>query len=217
MNDATPPYVMVTDFDGTAAARDVQQVILDALADPVAWRAINRRWTEGELTTAQRARLQWDLIGASEREVLAVLDDQQLSPGFPAFAALCRARGYPLYIVSDGFDFYIRPLLRRAGLADLPVVANSLAYRDGVPHMSFLLQRSPDQYYGNDKTYVMERVWAPGSTLVYFGDGYSDRAAAHVAELLFARDKLAEYCLEQGLPYEPFETFDDVCNYFAER
>jgi 2-hydroxy-3-keto-5-methylthiopentenyl-1-phosphate phosphatase len=208
-----PRYVVVTDFDGTAAERDVQQVILDALADPEGWRAINRNWVAGSMTTAERARAQWELIRGGEREVLSVLESLRLDPGFASFARFCEIRDYPLYIVSDGFDLYIQPLLQRAGLAHLPVIANSLRYEDDVPRMAFLLQRSPDQYYGNDKTFVIEQVRRPGSTLVFVGDGFSDRAAAHAADLLFAKDKLADYCVESNLPFEPFSTFDDIRAY----
>lgn len=215
MSHEHPRYIMVADFDGTAAAHDVQQVILDALADPEAWRAINRRWVAGEMTTAERARRQWALIRGGEDAVLAVLAREQLDPGFPAFAAFCAERGYPLTIVSDGFDFYIQPLLATAGLTALPVVSNSLRYVQGTPELGFLLQRSPDQYYGNDKTFVIEGLRRPGSTVVFFGDGFSDRAAARVADLLFAKDRLAQYCRDEGLPYQPFETFLDVIDYFA--
>lgn len=208
---------MLVDFDGTAAERDVQQAILDALADPVTWRAINGEWAAGAITTAQRAHRQWELIAASEREVLAVLEQLQLDPYFPAFVRLCEERGYPLTVVSDGFDFYIHPLLRRAGLAHLPVIANTLRYVDGKPRFRFLHQRSPDQYYGNDKTYVIEQLRHPDSTIVFFGDGYSDRAAAHAADLLFAKDRLADYCREARVPFVPFTTFADVCRYFAAR
>ena len=210
MSAETPAFIVVSDFDGTAAERDVQQVILDALADPQAWRAINRAWAEGKLTTAQRARQQWALIDASEAEVLRVLEPLRLDPGFPAFARFCAARGYPLHIVSDGFDLYIDPILRAAGLGHLPVVANGLRYVDDAPEFRFLLQRSPDQFYANDKTFVIEQLRRPGSTVVFAGDGNSDRDAAHVADLLFAKEALATYCREQGLQFVPFSTFADV-------
>ena len=213
----SPAYVMVTDFDGTAAEYDVQQVILDALADRDGWRGINREWAAGRMTTAERARAQWALIRGGERDVLKVLEPLELDPGFLTFVRLCEERGFPLYVVSDGFDFYIEPILKRAGLDYLPVFANSLRYEHGAPRMSFLLQRSPDQYYGNDKTFVMEQVRRPGSTLVFVGDGHSDRAAAHQADLIFAKDRLAEYCEAQSLPFERFATFDDISGYFRRR
>lgn len=212
---SSPAYVVVTDFDGTAAEHDVQQALLDALADRQAWREINACWAKGELTTAQRAREQWALIDAPESEVLAVLDGLRLDPFFPQFVALCRAREYSLYIVSDGFDFYIEPMLAAAGIRDVPVIANHLRYVDGRPQLSFLHQRSPDQYYGNDKTYVIERVREPKSALVFIGDGHSDRDAAHHADLLFAKDHLAEYCRAEELPYQPYSTFEQICAYFS--
>jgi 2,3-diketo-5-methylthio-1-phosphopentane phosphatase len=209
--------VIVCDFDGTAAEHDVQQRVLDALADREAWQAINRVWAEGGMTTAVRARAQWDLIDGSEQDILRVVAGERLAPGFVDFVHLCERQGYPLYIVSDGFDLYISPMLEQAGLAHVPVIANSLRYVDGRPEMRFLLQRSPDQYYGNDKTFVIEAVRQPGSILVYIGDGYSDRAAAHVADLVFARDRLAEYCAAQGIPYIPFSTFATIGQYLLEH
>jgi 2-hydroxy-3-keto-5-methylthiopentenyl-1-phosphate phosphatase len=83
--------------------------------------------------------------------------------------------------------------------------------------MRFLLQRSANQYYGNDKTFVIEEVRQPGSILVYIGDGYSDRAAAHVADLVFAKDRLAEYCGAEGIPYVPFVTFETIGHYLLAR
>jgi 2-hydroxy-3-keto-5-methylthiopentenyl-1-phosphate phosphatase len=45
---------------------------------------------------------------------------------------------------------------------------------------------------------------------VYVGDGYSDRGAALAADRVFARRGLADYLHSRSLPFEPFETFDDV-------
>ena len=46
--------------------------------------------------------------------------------------------------------------------------------------------------------------------LVYVGDGYSDRCAALAADRVFARDGLAAYLTSRDVPFEPFETLDDV-------
>jgi 2-hydroxy-3-keto-5-methylthiopentenyl-1-phosphate phosphatase len=47
-------------------------------------------------------------------------------------------------------------------------------------------------------------------TVVYVGDGYSDRCAAQLADRIFARAGLARYLDEHGISYEPFETLHDV-------
>ena len=46
--------------------------------------------------------------------------------------------------------------------------------------------------------------------LVFVGDGWSDRCASLAADRVFARSGLADYLDEQGVPYEPYETLDDV-------
>ena len=42
------------------------------------------------------------------------------------------------------------------------------------------------------------------------GDGASDRKAALLADVLFAKDDLAEWCDEAGVDYRPFRSLDDV-------
>ncbi len=49
-----------------------------------------------------------------------------------------------------------------------------------------------------------------GRPLVYAGDGTSDRCAALAADRVFARDWLAAELERSGLPFEPFETMDDI-------
>lgn len=48
--------------------------------------------------------------------------------------------------------------------------------------------------------------------IIFIGDGVSDLTAAREADVLFCRKglKLEEYCLENKIPYIPFETFADV-------
>jgi 2-hydroxy-3-keto-5-methylthiopentenyl-1-phosphate phosphatase len=46
-------------------------------------------------------------------------------------------------LVSDGFAFYIRPILEAAGLAQLPVVTNETVFLNGRPEL-----RHPNDRYG---------------------------------------------------------------------
>ena len=42
------------------------------------------------------------------------------------------------------------------------------------------------------------------------GDGTSDRHAALVADVVFAKDSLAAWCDSAGVTYTPFDGLDDV-------
>ena len=50
------------------------------------------------------------------------------------------------------------------------------------------------------------------SRIVFIGDGRSDREAAREADLVFAKDALADYCHTQGIETLHFSNFVDVCN-----
>lgn len=48
--------------------------------------------------------------------------------------------------------------------------------------------------------------------IIFIGDGISDLAGAREADVLFARRglRLEEHCIENKVPYIPFDTFSDI-------
>ena len=48
--------------------------------------------------------------------------------------------------------------------------------------------------------------------IIFLGDGVSDLAAAQQADVLFARRglQLEQYCIDNSIPYFPFDTFFDI-------
>ena len=49
-----------------------------------------------------------------------------------------------------------------------------------------------------------------GRRVAYAGDGLSDLAAARIADLLFARDRLAAHCETEGIAYHAFSDMRDI-------
>jgi 2-hydroxy-3-keto-5-methylthiopentenyl-1-phosphate phosphatase len=49
-----------------------------------------------------------------------------------------------------------------------------------------------------------------GLTTVMVGDGISDRKAALLVDVLFAKDGLARWCDRSGVPHHPFATLAEV-------
>jgi 2-hydroxy-3-keto-5-methylthiopentenyl-1-phosphate phosphatase len=50
---------------------------------------------------------------------------------------------------------------------------------------------------------------APGP-VAFVGEGHSDRFGALYADIVFAKDVLVELCRDDGVPFLPYEDFDDV-------
>jgi 2-hydroxy-3-keto-5-methylthiopentenyl-1-phosphate phosphatase len=135
-----------------------------------------------------------------EEAVSFLVAEAEIRPGFRSLAERFR----PL-ILSSGFHETIEPLLAREGVA-VAVIANRLDPRpDG-----WRVLWADDAPCPECGDLCKRRALPAGRPLVYVGDGWSDQCAARAADRVFARRALAEYFDEQGLPYERFETFDDV-------
>ena len=187
-------------------------VIFNAFADPM-WRAIDEEWDRGEIFTSERARRQFALVDAREPEFLKLIQQHAIDPAFPALVADLRTCGIPVQVVSDGFDAYVRPMLARAGLSDLPFQSNRLLFRNGEIELEFPHERPGYDPRGGWKAGPVQALQSQGLRVAYSGDGMSDLAAARVADVLFARAGLALQCRLEGIAYHAFEDMRDVHNW----
>ncbi len=197
------------DFDGTITLADTTDQVLSQRADP-AWQALEDAWVAGEISAAECMRAQIALIDTDEAALDAVLDSCALRPGFIAFVAWCADQAVPLTIVSDGVDRFINRILSRHGLASLPVISNRLALEGERFRLANPYAR-PGCAAGSGvcKCAIVEETTGQGE-LVFIGDGRSDFCVSGRADILFARDRLAEYAQERGRAFLSFDTFDDV-------
>ena len=118
------------------------------------------------------------------------------------FAQLAE-RNAPI-ILSSGFHELIEPVLAREEI-ELEVRANRL---DADPDGWRPIWR--DEAVCAICGEACKRAALAEQRYVFVGDGYSDRCAALAAERVFARDGLARYLDDEGVPYERFDTLHDV-------
>ncbi len=208
------------DFDGTIAKVDTTDLVLTRLADP-AWEDLEERWTRGEITAAECMRGQVALIGGDDAALDAVLDSVELADGFAEFVAWCRANVVPLTVVSDGVDHFIARILARYGLGHLPVIANHLV---GNAELGRRLEQPWSRAgcaagSGVCKCQVAaksdERANDLEDLMVFIGDGRSDFCVSGRADLLFARDKLADYARSRAMPHHEFSDFHTITTTLA--
>lgn len=197
------------DFDGTITVLDTTDQVLSQRADPL-WQEVEAAWTAGKITAAECMRQQISLIDTDEAALDAVLDQCALRPGFLDFVAWCDDHNVPLTIVSDGVDRFITRILNRYNLGHLPVISNQLAlegehFRLAQPHAR------PGCAAGSGvcKCAIVSEAQDEG-LLVYIGDGRSDFCVSGRADILFARDRLADYASERKQAFTPFDGFDEI-------
>ena len=209
MTGAAARWAFVFDFDGTISPNDMGHVIFDAFADPT-WRDIDDEWIRGEIPTSERARRQFALVCTDEQRFLDLIDQHAVDESFPPLVADLRAHGVPVQVVSDGFDAYVKPMLARAGLSDLPFQSNRLFFKNGSIELEFPHERPGHDPRGGWKVGPVKALQSKGWRVAYAGDGMSDWAAAQAADLLFARSQLADRCKLDRIPYHAFEDMRDI-------
>jgi len=207
------------DFDGTVSPRDVGKAFAERFSGGASERVPElAAWFAGAIGHRQVTRAQSAVINARRDEALAFVRGFALDPAFAPFARDARARGDAVLVVSEGFDFYVRDLLEREGLGDLPWAANGLRFEDdGRVTPEFPFADPACDECGNCKAQHVRRFQALGHRVVLVGDGGSDRHGALAADEVLARGSLREWCRENGVAHTAVDDFRDVAAFAAAR
>jgi 2-hydroxy-3-keto-5-methylthiopentenyl-1-phosphate phosphatase len=198
---------VLVDFDGTACAHDAAEHLLIAFGDP-SWPELDQAWERGELDSRRVITAQAAMLRAPIEELIAfAVEHCPLDPSFAPFVRWLEGRSIPVTLVSDGFGFYIGPILRAAGLDGVRVITNTWV-GDGEP-MAFDHGHPECVGCGTCKMSAVLAARARGS-VAFVGEGASDRYGALYADVAFAKDRLVDIASADGVPFVAWETFDDV-------
>ena len=233
MRERPAPTVRVfADFDGTVSPVDIGDALLRSFGGEERYHALLGEWRAGRLTAPQCYQRLYAAFPAFTEDMLGeFLNEYEIDPAFGRFARWCATRRYPLTILSDGFDAYIVPLLRKAGILAsdgsaarvetdedvtgehaiaVEVRANRLRFTDGSPVPEFPYHDPSCPALANCKRNHMLLDAQDEDLLVYVGDGRSDFDAASYADMVFARGSLEGWCQEQNISFRRFYSFVTV-------
>lgn len=210
------PWAVVCDFDGTATVDDTADALSIEFGGYERWKRANDAFHAGEMPFSQLLREIFEPIDATPEQVRRfTLSHVSFRTGFQRLVTACRERRVPFVLASGGLDVYIRPALEKlpAYLVDgLEVRANHAEFVPGGLSVSFPYQHVEGACgtCGSCKGAVVKELQRRGHRVIAVGDGNADRCMAGVAEVLFARGRLLDWCRRTGVDCEPFETLDLV-------
>jgi len=142
---------------------------------------------------------------------------QETDPYFKGFAEYCKDQGFSLSVVSDGFDSYIKPILKELDLERLKVYCNKMVFEKDCkvrPVFPFASESCNCKCASCKRNSILSNTNSD-SIIVFIGDGYSDFCAAEHSDIVFAKKHLAAYCNEKRIPHYPYKTFFDVKRIFS--
>jgi HAD superfamily phosphoserine phosphatase-like hydrolase len=195
------------DFDGTVTTVDSGVHLLSRLVDETVWRPVDDAYVRGEVGSRECLVREWAMLPRDEALIRAVADDVVVDPGFEPLVSSLRDAGAEVVVVSDGFGFLAREVCARVGV---DCVTNDVDWSTFALTFPNEDRCCPCSTCGTCKQAPIKAARARGRRTVLVGDGASDRKAAVLVDLLSAKDGLAFWCDDAGVPYEWFDCLDDV-------
>lgn len=214
----TQSPILFIDFDGTISKRDVIDRILDQFADS-RWLETEEKWLSGKIGSRQCLREQFSFVRALPEELNEFLDTLELDEGILPLLRFCEEAIIDVHIVSDGFEYYIRRLLANAGLQQSILENTGIWANRLLPH-GRKKWKTEFPYFENVcqdgcatcKPAVMKKLNAFAAPSIFVGDGLSDCFAAKIADIVFAKSKLSEFCLKERIPQTAYSSLRQVAD-----
>ena len=204
------------DFDGTITRQDVGDSLFFRFGGEKCRELVNK-CLGGEVSAVECFRGETEAMGRfNVADLDAFIDEQEIDETFRTFVGYCGAKGFPLMVLSDGFDYYIRRILRRHELPDVPFLSNVFSLVDrgengtARARVSFPQHNEECTCCASCKRNMMLTTCAESDVICYIGEGYSDRCPVRYADIVFAKDALQFHCQRENISYYPYRSFDDI-------
>ncbi|HEY7668706.1 MAG TPA: HAD-IB family phosphatase [Actinomycetota bacterium] len=207
-----PVGAVVVDFDGTACLHDVAEHLLERFADP-SWRSFDEAWERGEIGSRETIVSQGRMLRADRASMLAFAAAHcPIDPTFGPFVSWLASHDVPVTVASDGFGFYVEPLLEAHGIDGVAVMTNEQRWdpHDHPDGMRFVNAHPECVGCGTCKLRAVAEARSADGPVAFVGEGPSDRYGALYADVAFAKDVLVDICRTDGVPFLPWTDFDDV-------
>jgi 2,3-diketo-5-methylthio-1-phosphopentane phosphatase len=206
---AGPDVAVLCDFDSTIVPCETVGEIYRHFAAPSCWEFV-QRWIRGEISTPQELQACFRTIKATRAEMESLLTTIRIDPAFPHFLGLCQERGYHFAIVSDGLSWCVDHILRQHGICGITVYSDEIHFEPDGFRFSFPWYHPESPTRGVSKSAIVQRYQVQGNSVVFIGDGLSDTDAVQVADVVYAREQLLEYCRKRGIQAVGFSDFADL-------
>ena len=204
---------ILCDFDGTVAKNDVGSLLFRTFSDGTCYEIV-QRWKEGKISSKECLVAECSATRVGKNELAKFVDDQQLDPNFTRFLSFCQDKGVEVCVVSDGLDFYVERILHNHNLDhDLEVRSNKLVFlNENKIKPEFPYFEKGCGRCGNCKGFHVREARKHHQTVIYVGDGLSDRCGAKEADIVFAKHgrDLLKYCQKNQIQHFEFHDFRDV-------
>lgn len=203
-------FNFISDFDNTISNKDFYWIIID---DYIGKAGVDfyTEWKKTKKIGSDFLNQVFAMHQLSQAEHDEALSKVTMDEGLSRVVDLVEASDGDFHILSAGFDYYIKAVLQRYDMTELSVHTNKGVFEDGY----FKMCPDPTDtfyspLYGIDKEKVALHYKKQCEHLIFAGDSEPDFWAARHADVVFAKEELARIMDENGMPYIPYSSFDEI-------
>jgi 2-hydroxy-3-keto-5-methylthiopentenyl-1-phosphate phosphatase len=205
-------FKMFVDFDGTISKVDVGDSIFRKFADREKVDCVIAKLLNDEISAKQSWLSMCEIAGNINKDELdAFINTIEIDRSFHELVDYCKSNNIELFVLSDGFDYYIDKILGKEKISGVTIYSNKLKIDDLgklIPEFPYLdvnftssanCKRNHIINHSSDEDYT-----------IFIGDGNSDKYTAEYCDFIFAKDDLLKYCERERITYFPYKDFHDV-------
>lgn len=206
-------FKIFIDFDGTITLNDVGEETFKKFLNADIVNVI----VDGLLNDRITSRECWESLcnavqSINKNELDEFIFSQQIEPTLHKFLNYCEDQKMEVFVLSDGFDYYIDKIFSRENLSHLKRYSNKLVVESGgklIPSFPYFNEECGNSTANCKRDHILENSSEEDYT-VYIGDGNSDKDPIQYVDFIFAKDDLLKFCGVNRITYFPFRNFDDV-------
>ncbi|MFK2825949.1 2-hydroxy-3-keto-5-methylthiopentenyl-1-phosphate phosphatase [Bacillus sp. B190/17] len=204
--------IIFCDFDGTVTKKDNIISIMKQFAPPE-WEKLKDDVLSQSISIQEGVGKMFQLLPSSLKQEIVdfVLETAEIRDGFNDFVRYTKEQNIPLYIVSGGIDFFVKPMLQPfESITGLYCNEGDFSGENIHIHWPHACdEKCPNQNCGCCKPSIIRALSSGDTHSIVIGDSVTDLQAAKIADTVIARDYLSEKCETLSIPYQPFDTFYD--------
>lgn len=205
---------ILIDFDGTITTKDTNDKLVEYFCNDDVEEYLMKN-NEEDMSYVEFMDGLFSNLKISEEEYLDfILNEIEISRGFVEFYEKAKSLHIPIAVISGGFSNGIIPFLEKHGVYDIEIYSNSLNFKGKDISIDFYHNRDSKCCHiglcGNCKIKHIKEFKEKYRNIVFIGDGITDEPIANKADIVFAKDRLLDYCKEHGIDCIPWDDFLDI-------
>lgn len=207
-----------SDFDGTITKEDTLGKLLSLYADK-SWLDIEEDWVSGKIGSLECLEKQMALVKPlSPSELDDFINSIEIDENFPEFFKYLQENNIEFYVVSDGFDYFIKRILEKYNIHPTKIFANHLEVENGRFITTFpYFDSECVKKSGMCKCSIVKIYRNVTKSTVYAGDGLSDQCVSSKVDMLFAKGTLWDYSRRENYSNAiKFDNYKDIHSYMKE-